>query len=64
MKTWHIVALIFGGGLLIYFFSKKGVKGTVTALESEATITYQKVMGSTMLPGAGDGTVDFGTERG
>jgi hypothetical protein len=63
IKSSYIVGGIIGIGLLIYLFSKRKVTGSVMALESEATITYNRNgKGETLLPDAGQGTVDFGTE--
>ncbi len=63
MKSSYIVGGIIAIGLLLYLFSKRKVSGTVTALESDATITYTRnAKGETMLPDSGQGTVDFGTE--
>lgn len=63
IKGSYVVGAVVIVGLLIYFFSKRKVGGSVTAMESEASVTYTKnVDGHTMVPGAGQGTVDFGTE--
>lgn len=63
VKETHVVAAILAVGLLLYLFSKRKVAGTVTALESEAEISYNhNANGETLLPNAGQGTVDFGTE--
>jgi hypothetical protein len=63
IKGSYVVGAIIAIGLIIYFFSKRKVSGSVTALESEAEITYNRnVDGRTMVPGAEQGTVDFGTE--
>lgn len=50
MSSGHIIAAILVVGLVIYIYSKRKVAGTVTAVESEATVTSSK------------GTVSFGTE--
>ena len=63
LKDGYVVAAIIAIGLAIYYFSKRKVTASVTALESEASISYNRnVRGETLLPNAGQGTVDFGTE--
>ena len=52
MKSSHVIAAVFIVGLLIYFFSKKTVSGTVTADSKDAVIT------------SSPGTVSYGTELG
>ena len=63
IKGSYVVGAVIAIGLFLYFFSKRKVGGTVTAMESGASVTYSKnVDGRTMVPGAEQGTVDFGTE--
>lgn len=50
VSNGHVIAAILVVGLVIYIYSKRKVSGTVTAVESEATVTSSA------------GTVSFGTE--
>lgn len=49
MRASHVIAAIVVVGLVIYFFSKRTVSGTITV--GEGTVT-----------GSSDGTVSYGTE--
>lgn len=56
VKASHVIGGLFVVGLLIYFLTRREVHGTVTALETEATVS----------PGPRNenftGSVSFGTE--
>jgi hypothetical protein len=51
MSSGHIIAAILIAGLVIYMFSKRKVTGTVTADQSNASVTPSS-----------SGTVSYGTE--
>jgi hypothetical protein len=55
----HVIGAVFVIGILIYFFSKKTVSGTITADESNATFVTKPSGGS-----SSTGTVSYGTELG